>query len=140
MRVLLGTALGGLMLAATTLPAAAGEPLRLTDDHLDQVTAGATAFLLLAGQASAFGNTISASEVIGTTSGVGNDRYTVASGHVLALAIGAATNGQAEATTGGIAAGDYTFVRTVNVRGGSATVGRFAGSGTVGVALSLAPL
>lgn len=137
MRVLLGTALGGLMLAATTLPAAAGEPLRLTDDHLDQVTAGSALIgLVLGGNAQASGSLFSRSRVYGEVLGQGNDDVLVASGYVMSGGLSFGGGASSSANSDGAAFGDHAVTITVPVSGGSGWYS-FAASITAGVAVGL---
>lgn len=135
--------MAGLLLVGmgTAVSAQAEELLRLDDTALDMVRAGATAGLSLDGAATSTGSLFSSSDYVLDLAGSGNQRSVVASGYVLALGIGASGtrgNATADATTGGSAVGDYTFVRTVNIGGGGGGgFSAFRGSVTAGVALGL---
>lgn len=133
--------LAGLLLAGTgaATSAQAEELLRLDDTALDMVTAGATAGVILGGVATSTGSLFSSSDYVLEITGSGDQRSVVASGYVFALGIGASGtpgNATADATTGGFAIGDRTFVRTVTA-GGGGPFGAFRGSVTVGVGIGL---
>lgn len=141
MRISLRTAtaivLGGVMATAATLPAQAGEPVRLADDHLDQITAGsALVGVVLGGGGQANGALASFSHLIGEVNGGGDQLFLLASGYVVSVNFALGKGATTSSTTGGSGSGDIDYTVTTPVSGGNNWF-RFSASATGSAAASV---
>lgn len=131
--------LSGLLLATAAVPAAAGEAVLLSEAELDTITAGATAGLQFNGFAAGSGSLFSTSQVFGEASGAGDQRAISAGGFIVAFGVGGSGvpgGASSDAGTNGQAIGDYTYLRTINVRSDT-RFGSFTASATGGAAVGI---